>query len=191
MRMIFFRLLFICLSVNSVAQVAINDGGWPADSSAMLDIGSVSRGFLPPRMTLSEMNSIQKPAMGLMVFCTTTGQYHFNHGTPDVPDWVGTLSIPFSGNFHVENPLMDFTNTGEGGVVRYTLTDSLNTSPVLHSTTYGYGNAGIFYGANPGSMAATLIAGANYGNAIYGYNFSDEFSALFTQIGRASCRERV
>lgn len=174
-------LILISLFFSAIAQVSINHEGLPADSSAMLDVGSASKGFLPPRMTLAEMNSIQKPATGLMVFCTTTGQYHFNHGSPEQPQWAGTMSLPFSGNFHYESPLMDITNTGEGGLAKYTLTDSLSISPVVQATTYGPGNAGVFYAAHPGSTAATVIAGAGYGNAIYGYNSSDDFSAIYAQ----------
>ncbi len=174
-------------SLATMAQVAINDTGTPADSSSMLDVRSGTKGFLPPRMTLTEINSIPKPATGLMVYCTTTGLSYFNRGTPASPHWVGSISLPFSGNLHFQAPLIELANTGEGGVVNFTVTDSLNICPALQATTYGSGNAGVFLGANPGSMAATLVSGANYGNAIYGYNFSDEFSALFTQnFGSAS-----
>jgi uncharacterized protein (TIGR02145 family) len=43
------------------------------DSSAILDLNSTSKGFLPPRLTLTEINAIQDPADGLIVFCTNCG----------------------------------------------------------------------------------------------------------------------
>ena len=43
------------------------------DNSAMLDLYSVRKGFLPPRMNHVEMNAIPDPAAGLMVFCTDCG----------------------------------------------------------------------------------------------------------------------
>jgi hypothetical protein len=55
------------------AQVSINTDGTAPDSSAMLDVKSVDRGFLPPRMTQNQMNAIVNPASGLIVFCIDCG----------------------------------------------------------------------------------------------------------------------
>jgi hypothetical protein len=41
-----------------------------ANASAMLDIQSTTRGFLPPRMTNAQRSAISSPAVGLMVYCT-------------------------------------------------------------------------------------------------------------------------
>ena len=68
-----FLLFLLIISRVSVAQVAINTEGLPPDSSAMLDIGSHTKGFLPPRMTQVEMNAIHNPVQGLMLFCTDCG----------------------------------------------------------------------------------------------------------------------
>ena len=42
-----------------------------AAASALLDIRSTSRGFLPPRMTTTQKNAIATPAVGLVIFDTT------------------------------------------------------------------------------------------------------------------------
>ena len=42
------------------------------DSSAALEVKSSSQGFLPPRMTTTQRNSIANPAEGLQIFNTTT-----------------------------------------------------------------------------------------------------------------------
>jgi hypothetical protein len=42
-----------------------------ADASAMLDIRSTTRGFLPPRMTTTQINAIASPANGLIAYNTT------------------------------------------------------------------------------------------------------------------------
>lgn len=55
------------------AQIAVNTDGSVADSSAMLDVKSTSKGLLLPRMTESQMNAINNPAEGLMVYCTDCG----------------------------------------------------------------------------------------------------------------------
>jgi len=42
--------------------------------SAMLDITSTTKGFLPPRMTTTQKNAIASPAAGLVVYDTTLGK---------------------------------------------------------------------------------------------------------------------
>lgn len=66
-------LLLSCftLPLTSVSQVAINADGAPPAPSAMLDVSSLTKGILPPRMTTFEMNSILFPAEGLLVYNTT------------------------------------------------------------------------------------------------------------------------
>ena len=63
--------LFICNVSNIWAQgVAINTTNSPPDGSAILDLQSTTKGFLPSCMTESQMNAIANPAEGLMIFCT-------------------------------------------------------------------------------------------------------------------------
>lgn len=47
------------------------------DQSAKVHIDSVNKGFLPPRMTQAQRDSIVSPAQGLMVYNTTENQYNF------------------------------------------------------------------------------------------------------------------
>ena len=60
--------------------VGINSDGSPADSSAMLDVKSTSKGLLMPRMTAGQRDSIASPATGLMVYQTDApaGFYYYN-----------------------------------------------------------------------------------------------------------------
>jgi len=51
-------------------QVGINQTGNAPHPAAMLDVESNSKGFLPPRLTTGQRDSIQNPAFGLMVFNT-------------------------------------------------------------------------------------------------------------------------
>jgi hypothetical protein len=46
-------------------------GSAVSDASALVQINSTTRGFLPPRMTTAEKNAIATPAAGLMVYDTT------------------------------------------------------------------------------------------------------------------------
>jgi hypothetical protein len=42
------------------------------DSSALVQMNTTTRGFLPPRMTNAQRSAISSPAVGLMVYCTDT-----------------------------------------------------------------------------------------------------------------------
>lgn len=71
------------LSVNGSAkftQAGINSDNSAPNASAMLDVKSISKGFLPPRMTRSQRDAIATPAAGLMIFNTTTLQIEIYNG---------------------------------------------------------------------------------------------------------------
>lgn len=56
------------------------------NASAVLDVQSDRKGFLPPRLTTTQKNAIPSPARGLMVYDTTADQMSY---------WNGTLWINF------------------------------------------------------------------------------------------------
>jgi len=62
-------ILFVAIG-SLHAQIAINPNGDLPNPSAMLDVNSSNKGVLIPRMTLVEMNAIENPAEGLMIYCT-------------------------------------------------------------------------------------------------------------------------
>src|SRR5688572_13676065 len=76
MRKLSFLLAFMMLyEITVVAQnngVSVNATGAPPDPSAMLDVSGISKGVLINRMTTSERDAIENPAIGLQIFNTTT-----------------------------------------------------------------------------------------------------------------------
>ena len=85
---------------ETFGQVGISADSSMPDSTAMLDVKSISKGFLPPRMTQAQMGEIEGPADGLMVYCTTNGKiYTF---VSAVNAWIevnygtGLISPPFT-----------------------------------------------------------------------------------------------
>ena len=50
-------------------------------ASAKLQVDSTTQGFLPPRMTLAQMNAIGTPAPGLIVFNTSDNKHYGYNGT--------------------------------------------------------------------------------------------------------------
>lgn len=64
-----------------VAQgVAINNSNTPPDPSAMLDVQSTTKGFLPPRLTSTQRTGMISPASGLVVFDTDFNALFINTG---------------------------------------------------------------------------------------------------------------
>jgi hypothetical protein len=72
-----FALIIILTGFSAFSQVAINlDGSLPS-ASAMLDVKSIDKGLLIPRMTTAQRTAIAAPAEGLMVYDLTTGTFWF------------------------------------------------------------------------------------------------------------------
>jgi len=79
--------LIVLININGVfaQNVAITDDeGYSAHSSAMLDVKSVNKGMLVPRLTTVQMNNISDAATGLMIFNTDNNKFYFYNGS----DWV-------------------------------------------------------------------------------------------------------
>ena len=68
--LILFTLFFLLISVKLNAQVGVGTNSPVA--SAKLEILSTTQGFLPPRMTTAQRDQISSPAIGLIIFNTTT-----------------------------------------------------------------------------------------------------------------------
>ena len=109
-----FTLFFLIHSSLLFSQVAINIDGSSPNNSALLDVKSNNKGFLPPRMTRAEMNAIPNPADGLIVFCTDCRM-----------DGKGVLSTFMNGNWNSLNyncfpptsPLMATNIPSANGIV--------------------------------------------------------------------------
>jgi hypothetical protein len=66
-----FIIISFILSYKAYSQVGI--GTTSPSSSAILEINSTSKGFLPPCMTASQRNAISSPVSGLEIWCTDCG----------------------------------------------------------------------------------------------------------------------
>ena len=70
MKQIYLFILFFLIGYALMAQVSISTDGSAADNSTLLEVKSKAKGFLPPRMTRAELNTISLPVDGLVAFCT-------------------------------------------------------------------------------------------------------------------------
>jgi len=142
--------VFLCLSVEAIAQVGI--GTTSPDSSAVLDLSSPSKGLMLPRV--SDTSSVDNPNAGLIVYnLNENAPYYFNGSnwqsmnamsmmmTPNSTDSV-TYRITGPGGSS-ERPLttMNFSYTGGIGAAGA----ALNFSKGLDESTssllkWGYGD---------------------------------------------------
>jgi uncharacterized protein (TIGR02145 family) len=89
-------LILISTGLCTFGQVAISTDDSNADPSAMLEVKSTNKGFLPPRVELTAINSanpIISPAIGLLVYNTATAGISPNNITPGYYYWNGARWI--------------------------------------------------------------------------------------------------
>jgi hypothetical protein len=77
----FVAVLFVCTAIAQPGGVSINHDGAPPDTSAMLDVNAINKGMLFPRLTTEQRDSIHLPAIGLLVYNTTTSTFDYYTGT--------------------------------------------------------------------------------------------------------------
>jgi|GEM_PF-688605 len=87
----------ICLAIlftviggqKSFSQgVGISEAGITPDPSSILELRSVLRGFLAPRMTTVQRGAIASPATGLIIYNTDTNTFNYYNGTV----WIDLLN---------------------------------------------------------------------------------------------------
>ena len=73
-------IITVCTIPSFAQNVAINTDASLPDASAMLDIKSINKGLLIPRMTIVQRDAIATPATGLLIYQTdnTPGYYYYN-----------------------------------------------------------------------------------------------------------------
>ncbi len=74
-------LLFAGSIFAQTGSVGINNDGSTPAASAMLDVSSTAKGFLPPRMTTVQRNAISSPVEGLVIYNTDDKALNIFNGT--------------------------------------------------------------------------------------------------------------
>ncbi|MEP7108395.1 MAG: hypothetical protein ABI760_10440 [Ferruginibacter sp.] len=196
-------------------NIAINEIGNLPDTSAILDVSSITKGFLTPRMTTTQQNTIPLPARGLLIYNTTDSAFKVNKGTPAIPNWVplgfgsgsttnilsltGTnLTSIVNGVSSAATDLSVLTNAwklaGNGGTVATTnfigTTDSIKLNFKINNILSGqispYRDGAVSFGQN------TLNGGAGIQNTAIGYNsLSVNTSNYNTSIGNFALKSNT
>lgn len=99
-----FFLLLLAVSDRTIAQMNVGSTAAP-NASAMLQVTSSNKGFLPPLVALtgaSDASTISSPATGLLVYCTGSGGltagYYYWSGSAWVSLGTGNTSWLTTGN---------------------------------------------------------------------------------------------
>ncbi len=90
LRSFFCVLILLTISTFPAAAqaVAIGTDGSAPDTSAMLDVKSIRKGLLVPRMLANQKTGISLPATGLLIYQTEApAGFYYNTGTPALPNW--------------------------------------------------------------------------------------------------------
>lgn len=151
-------LLFVVglFSQRANAQVKVGDNPTTLNGSAVLELESTNKGFLPPRLTTTQRNSIPNPATGLVIYNISIPCLQVNYGTPSIPVWqcvssgsvVATLDC--AGATHNGTLTNGTSAIGVSSVISYTGGNgSTHTGQVVSST----GVVGLTATLSPGSFA--------------------------------------
>jgi len=136
---------FTFLTTKSFAQTVVvtdNSAYVTGQASSVLDVYSVSKGFLAPRMTTAQRIAISSPAEGLLVYQTdgVKGFYFYTNGAW-TPLAAGGASWSLTGNSGTSYPT-NFLGTTDLKSLRF------QTNSVQGMILDSLGNVGI--GASPG-----------------------------------------
>ena len=117
----YFIILLLTISLNCVAQIGL--GTSSPDKSAVLDLSSNTKGFLMPRMTTLQQSNLVNPAIGLMVYNTTTNQIETNKGDGlGSASWTGASTNGTTANIG--------TNTTQLATTEFVMSNSNNYNSI-------------------------------------------------------------
>jgi uncharacterized protein (TIGR02145 family) len=163
-----FKTTIMLLLVSSGVYGQLGIGTNSPDTSAILELASTSKGFLPPRMSTTERNAISTPPTGLVIYNTTAACLQWFNGvlwfdtftqtTEGLPNNNLTLgAITYQGKSVIDNEFGIGYN-GEAVLAGSTITVVLNNTA---GTAQGYAlsatdaGSGLIYAAT-----GTILANA-------------------------------
>ena len=139
--------LFLTLQLS--AQVGINNDGSNPDNSAMLDVKASDKGILIPRIAGNVRDQVPSPAIGLLIYNTTTNHINYFNGsywyqieatfltsTAGIHNSGGGVSINATPAMYPDSSAMlDVNYPGRGLLIPRT-TPNLITSPAIGLIIY-------------------------------------------------------
>lgn len=156
MRSIFF-VFFLAFVAKAYSQsIAINTDGSMADSSAILDVKSSTKGILIPRLSTTERLAVINPAKGLLVFDTTTISVWFFSGSA----WMELKGVG-SPNFWQSHTNGIYYSSGKIGIG---MTPSSQIPLTVYQANSGVGGAIAHFRSNDVWHSALSLFNGNIGS---------------------------
>ncbi|AZA53386.1 FISUMP domain-containing protein [Chryseobacterium sp. G0201] len=167
----------VILCIGSILFGQIGIGTAQPQSSAMLEVFSTSKGFLPPRLTITQRDSIENKIGGLTIYNTDLNCMQYWNTTK----WIGDCSQSPVVGIITSIDCANVTNNG-------TLISGIAASGVSSVIPYTGGNGGVYPAASFNSTGVTgLIASLpsgvlNTGNG----NFVFDITGIPSSAGTAT-----
>jgi Chaperone of endosialidase len=136
--LVFLFLSLVCISTAHAQSFAINTDGSTANTSALLDVKSTTKGLLIPRLTKAQKYAVTTPAVGLLIYQTgpdSSGFYYYQNS-----QW----------NWITDNKKSDSAYWSQYG--------NANTNP---PPNFPFGVNGYTYLGTPDAKDVSLVAGGN------------------------------
>ena len=166
-----FAVLFTAFYSNA-QNVAINNDGTSAASSAMLDVKSTTKGFMMPRVTSAQRTTIASPALGLLVFDTDTKTIWAYDGSTWKNLYTsgggGSLTLPYNQSVNAAGNAFSITNTGGSAIEG--VTNAVSSNGIRGIATVN-GSNGV-YGGTTASNGVGVRGESNTGTGIIAYSGS-------------------
>ncbi|SFD24860.1 hypothetical protein [Algibacter pectinivorans] len=117
----FYPLIFIFITIQTIASAQVGIGTTAPHESSALDITSDSQGFLAPRMITSDRIAISNPAEGLLVFDTEEDAFYYY----DNSAWVKLEGSVTRDNYKLVKSEADLADElAAGGGLEYLLDEN-------------------------------------------------------------------
>lgn len=146
---IIFLSMFMIFGFTGIAQVGINADNSDPDNSAMLDVKSTSKGFLPPRMTTTDRDAITQPVAGLTIYNTSKNCNETYNGS----SWVSNTH--YIGESYGGGIVFYVYDNGQHGLIAATADQSTGIQWYNNGTYRMTGTTGD--GLNAGAMNTAMI----------------------------------
>jgi len=155
-------LVFHC---SLFAQVGINTDNSTPHASALLDVKSTSKGFLPPRMTFSQRNAIASPSEGLLVICTNCKA----DGNSSISIYLDGQWLNLTGSCDLPAAPPEGTHTENNTQIMW----DWNSTPI--ATGYKWGSTSTYasaidMGTTTSKFEMGLTTGITYTRYVWAYN---------------------
>lgn len=153
-------LLALLLIITVCAEAQVGIGTATPEATAQLDVSSITKGFLPPRMDSTQRNAIGSPATGLTIYNTTLKSVEVYNGT------VWYSAAHYIGESYGGGIVFYVYDNGQHGLIAATAVQSTLIQWYNGTNRYtGTTGDGLGAGAmNTAMIVATQIADNQAGN---------------------------